>query len=147
MQGKAKVKQTIHKRGGKKAVRKQRVDVTLPAPDPSPTAYTQGFNSSDTHQLIGMLALREKRALSAPHRVSEQLAKLGKMKTERKLRASASVPDCFGGIVPSNHPFTCEAVFASLLRNEFSLLYNFKGKHIAAEAAAAHAKADVSAAS
>ena len=74
-----------------------------------------------------MLALREERALGGGRRISSQLAKLGKMKMERKMRAS--VPEAFSGIVPAGHPFTCETVFASLLRGEFPLLYSFSGKH------------------
>ena len=97
------------------------------------TAYEQGYNSSKTSQLLGMLACREQRALDSAQRVSCQLAKIGKVKKERKLRAS--VPDAFARVVPESHPFTCETVFASLLRGEFPLLYSLKGKHTAGEGA------------
>ena len=93
------------------------------------TVYRQGYNSSDTCQLLGMLALREQRALGAAHRFSSQLAKLGKLRVERKHRSS--VPDPFKGIVPDDHSFTCESVFHSLLKGDFPLLYSFKGKHMA----------------
>ena len=74
-----------------------------------------------------MLALREQRALGAASRIRPQLVKMGKVPMERKYRSS--VPDAFKGIVPDDHPFTCETVFASLLRGEFPLLYSFQGKH------------------
>ena len=93
--------------------------------------YLQGYNSSDTAQLLGMLALREQRALAGGLRISSQLCKMGKIQKERKERASVS--DAFKGIVPEDHPFTCESVFASLLRGEFALLYSFDGKHRAAD--------------
>ena len=93
-----------------------------------PTEYEQGFDSSETHQLLGMLALREERALGSTRRISSQLVTMGKLKCERKLRAS--VPDAFSKIVPEDHPFTCQSVFASLLQGEFPLLYSFEGKPV-----------------
>eukprot|EP00965_Chrysotila_dentata_P253015 6211019-Pleurochrysis_carterae.AAC.3 len=47
------------------------------------------------------------------------------LKEERKLRSS--VPDISKGIVPADHPFTCESVFLSMLREEFPPLYSLDG--------------------
>ena len=120
--GKAKVRHTIHKRGRTK--KGKRVDVPVPS---QPTQYSQGYNTSDTQQLLGMLALRERRALGSARRLSSQMAKMGKIKSERKHRSS--VPDVFQGIVPEGHPFTCVSVYESLIKGEFALLYGLDGRH------------------
>ena len=71
--------------------------------------------------------MRERRALGSARRLSSQMAKMGKIKSERKHRAS--VPDVFSGIVPADHSFTCVSVFESLIKGEFPLLYGFDGRH------------------
>eukprot|EP00965_Chrysotila_dentata_P258699 6213314-Pleurochrysis_carterae.AAC.3 len=56
-------------------------------------------------QLLGMIALREQRALNVPGRGSSQLAAFGQLKAEHiKLRSSVS--KAFKGIVPDSHSFT-----------------------------------------
>ena len=94
--------------------------------DAQVTDYKQGYNSSQMQQLLGMLALREQHALASGRRSSSQLARLGKLKVERKMRAT--VPDAFVGNVPADHPFTCVSVFESILRGEFEPLYGLDGK-------------------
>ena len=121
--------------------RKKKIVVEGPE---GPKFYNQKYNSSDTSQLLGLCALREQRALDAGFadrrsRASSYLASMGKIKMERKLRAA--VPDAFKDRVPETHSFTCESVFESLLRGEFSLLYSLDGRVIAAAAAAAAAVA------
>ena len=126
-QGKATTRATIKKRPSKK---KQRT-VTVDGPQ-VPTYYNQKYNSSDTCQLVGLCALREQRALDAGFaekrrsRASQQLTDMGKLKTERKLRAS--IPEAFRDGVPEGHSFTCVSVFESLLQGEFSLLYGLDGR-------------------
>ena len=84
-----------------------------------------------------MLALREQRALggTATRRASSQLATLGKLKAERKIRAT--VPDAYLGIMPEGHAFTCVSVFESILRGDFEPLYTCEGKSILRERAEA----------
>ena len=102
--------------------------------EPPVTLYGQSYNSSDMCQLLGIIAFREERALQtkegkkAASRGSQQLSSLGKIKVERKLRAS--VPDAFSDRVPEGHSFTCVSVFESLLRGEFGLLYGKDGRCI-----------------
>ena len=71
--------------------------------------------------------MREQRALGSARRLSSQMAKMGKIKSERKHRSS--VPDVFKGFVPESHPFTCVSVFESLIKGEFALLYGLDGRH------------------
>eukprot|EP00965_Chrysotila_dentata_P057503 1907433-Pleurochrysis_carterae.AAC.1 len=85
------------------------------------TEYEQLYDSSQMQQLLGMIALREQRALNVPGRGSSQLAALGKLKAEHKLRSF--VPKTFEGIAPDSHSFTCETVFQSLLPGEFPLIH------------------------
>ena len=86
----------------------------------------RGYNSSRCAQLLGMMGLRERQALGGGGRRSEQLASMGKLTDQHKLRCA--VPFAFRGAVPDDHPFTCVAVFESILRGEFEPLYNMAGK-------------------
>eukprot|EP00965_Chrysotila_dentata_P039837 1323433-Pleurochrysis_carterae.AAC.2 len=92
-------------------------------------------------QLMRLVALRERRALSVPSCGSSQLAAFGKMQAERKLRLS--VPDVFKGVVPSDHQFTCKAMFRSVLLEEFPLMYSLEGKCIVHVADAKSSEATV----
>ena len=85
--GTAKVKHIAKKRRSKK--KKTTLAVEVPVETES-RPYVQGYNSSDTAQLLGMLALREERALGAGRRVSSQLCKMGKLQVERKMRLVCS---------------------------------------------------------
>eukprot|EP00965_Chrysotila_dentata_P071825 2372954-Pleurochrysis_carterae.AAC.1 len=78
----AKTRSIIQKRGGSKAHKRKGVVVS------GKTVFAQGYNSSQMEQLLGLVALREKRALSAPSRGSSQLAAFGKLKSEHKCRSS-----------------------------------------------------------
>ena len=92
------------------------------------TTYNKGYDSSQQEQLLGMIAMREKRALAVGRRGSSQLASMGKLKCERKHRSS--VPDAFTGIVPDGHSFTCVSVFESIMRGEFEPLYSLQGMSV-----------------
>ena len=113
---------------------------TIEGPEMPKRSYKQSYNSSDTCQLLGLVALREQRAL-AQHargggsqptsRAGKQLASMGKLLVgQRKLRAS--VPDAFKDMVPEGHSFTCVSVFESLLRGEFNPLYGEDGRYMRA---------------
>ena len=112
---------------GKRGTKAQRRAKAVPA---GKKHYQQGYDSSQMSQLIGMVALKERRALSAQtayfKRESSQLADLGKLKRATN-KIHSEVPEAFSGIVPADHPFTCVAIFESILRNEFPPLYNFDG--------------------
>ena len=98
-----------------------------------PTEFGQTYNSSDMQQLIGVLALREERALrdgARASRKSKQLSQIGKIQGERKLRGQ--VPDAFADQLPLGHAFTCVTVFESILRGEIKPLYDLSGKISAA---------------
>ena len=77
-QGTAKTKQSIAKRG---TAAQNCAGVVVPK---ASTSYQQGYNSSQMSQLLGMVCLREKRALreKKSKRESNQLAHLGKLKRE-----------------------------------------------------------------
>ena len=77
-----------------------------------------------------MLALREQRAMTAGgsrmSRTARQLTEIGKIKGERKLRAS--VPDAFADQMPADQAFTCVGVFESILRGKMKPLYDSSGR-------------------
>ena len=84
-------------------------------------------------QLVGILALKEERALrggARASRASKQLSQVGKLHAERKLRGQ--VPDAFTDRLPLGHAFTCVTVFESILRGEIEPLYDLSGKVSAA---------------
>ena len=94
------------------------------------TSFQKGYNSSQMGQLLGMVALREKRMLatstSSYSRASNQLSTLGKLKRETNA-VHSEVPEAFEGIVPASHPFTCCTIMESLLKKEFAPLYGMDG--------------------
>ena len=121
--GTAKTKQSIAKRGS--ATQKRMGQAVQ-----GRTSYRQGYNSSQMNQLLGIMALREKRVLGArtAHyaRAPAQLANLGKLKRETN-KIHSEVPEAFAGIVPEDHPFTCCTIMESILTGKFPPLYGLDG--------------------
>ena len=134
--GTAKVKHTIRKRGRSKwdKVSQKHVRVTAAVQEPAAQVpakeYASTYNSSDMQQLLGVLAIREQRALrngANTSRSGKQLSAMGKItQVQRKYRGS--VPDAFVDRLPRDHAFTCVAVFESILRGEFEPLYDSSGR-------------------
>ena len=122
--GVAKTKHSIAKRGGSKAQKKKGIVVE------GSTSFQKGYNSSQMCQLLGMVALREKRVLNTKSahfaRESVQLAQIGKM-VKRENKVHTEVPEAFAGIVPADHPFTCCTIFESILQGKIPLLYGLDG--------------------
>eukprot|EP00965_Chrysotila_dentata_P151456 5005264-Pleurochrysis_carterae.AAC.4 len=64
--------------------------------------YSHAYDLSQMQQLLGMVALREKRALNPePSRGSSQLPSLGKL-TKRPNKTQSDVPEAFASVVPAN---------------------------------------------
>eukprot|EP00965_Chrysotila_dentata_P259094 6213448-Pleurochrysis_carterae.AAC.1 len=96
--GTTKASVTIKKRGGNQAQKGKGVLVQ------GTTTFQQGYNSSQMAQLVGVLGLREQRALSTHSRGSSQLAQLGKLRYDLKHEVDSSVPDKMKALVPHSRP-------------------------------------------